>query len=360
MKFSCDRCHKRFSTADEPVDGRVYRIPCKCGNTIVLHRDAAAAPDETPIAAVSLPRPGTPRRAPPPLPAAPAPPDAPEPAISARWVASEAVAIADDPFARAQAHRGLGVLLACASEEVTPTILAAPLARRDPDAVEVSTAYDGDASPFVVELRRTRTHALALGGAAGAAVGGVCAALLTIAVVRPWASAAPPPAADAPAAQIAPVRGPDRPPAARKAPVLRASTTTVAVVTPRPRLAPALPAPAPAPAAPAAPPADGPTARDAAPATEAPDAAASETAASETAAPEVADVRAAARLTPAAALEPERLDAHAVVERAARVDPSSEPVEEPRAETPSAAPSGGDAAAPEPSSAPDEAPAKQP
>ncbi|HET7824012.1 MAG TPA: hypothetical protein VFK90_01710, partial [Anaeromyxobacter sp.] len=36
MKFTCDRCGKRFSSVDEPMPGRVYRIRCRCGNAIQI------------------------------------------------------------------------------------------------------------------------------------------------------------------------------------------------------------------------------------------------------------------------------------------------------------------------------------
>ncbi|HEX9049168.1 MAG TPA: hypothetical protein VF841_01420, partial [Anaeromyxobacter sp.] len=172
MKFTCDRCQKRFTTTDEPVPGRVYRVPCRCGNTIVVQRPAAEPSAPAPA---ELSR----RGAPPPLPA-PAPDvtaKLPRPPAAAAALGSPGVAIADDPFARAEPRPDLGVLLACASEEVTPTILA----RRDPDApLERSSAYrpEPTVDPFVNALRRTRTRALALGGATGAAVGALCAAAL--------------------------------------------------------------------------------------------------------------------------------------------------------------------------------------
>jgi hypothetical protein len=55
MKFSCERCGKRYSTANEPGSGRVYRIPCRCGNTIILCADVA------PDAATPPPLPGASR-----------------------------------------------------------------------------------------------------------------------------------------------------------------------------------------------------------------------------------------------------------------------------------------------------------
>src|SRR6266508_2359317 len=34
VKFTCERCGKRFASVDEPTAGRVYRIRCRCGNII--------------------------------------------------------------------------------------------------------------------------------------------------------------------------------------------------------------------------------------------------------------------------------------------------------------------------------------
>lgn len=70
MKFSCDRCHRRFSTQDDPVPDRVYRIGCKCGHLIVLGpRELAPPPLPAPCRAVPSPRAVLPLRAvPPPLP----------------------------------------------------------------------------------------------------------------------------------------------------------------------------------------------------------------------------------------------------------------------------------------------------
>jgi hypothetical protein len=65
MKFSCERCGKRYSTANEPGSGRVYRIPCPCGNTIILCADvapAACAPSLAPAGQAATPP------VPPPLP----------------------------------------------------------------------------------------------------------------------------------------------------------------------------------------------------------------------------------------------------------------------------------------------------
>ena len=44
MKFSCDRCGKKYATAEDPAPGRVYKLKCKaCGHLIVVKASAAAA-----------------------------------------------------------------------------------------------------------------------------------------------------------------------------------------------------------------------------------------------------------------------------------------------------------------------------
>lgn len=44
MKFSCERCGKRYATADLPIPGRIYKLKCKaCGHLIVVKGSAAAA-----------------------------------------------------------------------------------------------------------------------------------------------------------------------------------------------------------------------------------------------------------------------------------------------------------------------------
>ncbi|ACL66555.1 conserved hypothetical protein [Anaeromyxobacter dehalogenans 2CP-1] len=75
MKFSCDRCGKRYATADTPVPGRVYKLKCRaCGHVIVLKGPAAGA-DGTPAGApprraAVLPAAAPPRPAPTPVPTA--------------------------------------------------------------------------------------------------------------------------------------------------------------------------------------------------------------------------------------------------------------------------------------------------
>ncbi len=43
MKFTCERCGKRFASVDEPTAGRVYRIRCRCGNVIHITSPHAGA-----------------------------------------------------------------------------------------------------------------------------------------------------------------------------------------------------------------------------------------------------------------------------------------------------------------------------
>ena len=56
MEFVCNRCQKRFSTSYQPVIGREYRIPCKCGNTIVLRFDQPQRMGPPPLPPRAAPR----------------------------------------------------------------------------------------------------------------------------------------------------------------------------------------------------------------------------------------------------------------------------------------------------------------
>lgn len=79
MKFSCERCGKKYATAETPSPGRVYKLKCKaCGHLIVVKAPASAAP-----AQVGQPEPSpaplmTPPPLPPPAPESLAPPPSPE------------------------------------------------------------------------------------------------------------------------------------------------------------------------------------------------------------------------------------------------------------------------------------------
>lgn len=44
MKFSCDRCGKKYATAETPAPGRVYKLKCKaCGHLIVVKTPSSAS-----------------------------------------------------------------------------------------------------------------------------------------------------------------------------------------------------------------------------------------------------------------------------------------------------------------------------
>lgn len=81
MKFSCERCGKRYATADRPAPGRSYKLKCKaCGHLIVV-KVAAGEPGveprlETPDGARLVPAPPGPARPPESALAAAAAPDA--------------------------------------------------------------------------------------------------------------------------------------------------------------------------------------------------------------------------------------------------------------------------------------------
>jgi hypothetical protein len=49
VKFSCERCGKKYATADPPSPGKVYKLKCKaCGHLIVVRASSAAAQPEEP------------------------------------------------------------------------------------------------------------------------------------------------------------------------------------------------------------------------------------------------------------------------------------------------------------------------
>ncbi|HEY6004760.1 MAG TPA: zinc-ribbon domain-containing protein, partial [Anaeromyxobacter sp.] len=57
MKFSCERCGKKYATADPPSPGKVYKLKCKaCGHLIVVRAAAsAAAQPDAPGTAAAVP-----------------------------------------------------------------------------------------------------------------------------------------------------------------------------------------------------------------------------------------------------------------------------------------------------------------
>jgi hypothetical protein len=118
MKFTCGECGKRFSTTDDPAPGRVYRVSCSCGNTIVIETDARAQ--------------------------ASPPPPSPAPRRSTPTQSLPLQIATDDPFLRA----AMDVPLQDPVAATAATSVASPsLARRDPDyaardeAPETSSSY---------------------------------------------------------------------------------------------------------------------------------------------------------------------------------------------------------------------------
>jgi hypothetical protein len=195
MTFSCDRCGKRFTTSDDPVPGRSYRVPCACGNDVVL---------EIPAASADARRAPSPRSAPTPRPralVAPSPRRARDPFAPA--AAREP--LPDDPFAVAPLapvpDDPRNEPIVPTSLEVTPT-LQGPLARRDPDAPEDESAEYRvtTALSFDDVLRRARRQGFLAGGIVGAVAAVAIAVGLAVATSRTSSAPhipVPPPAADA-------------------------------------------------------------------------------------------------------------------------------------------------------------------
>lgn len=202
MNFSCDRCGKRFTTSDDPVPGRTYRIPCACGNDVVLEIPAAGTEERRAPFPRSAPTPRPrslggrpPRRGGDPF----APPAASEP-------------LPDDPFAAApvpDVPRHEPVVPP--SLDVTPT-MDGPLARRDPDApADESAEYRvTSALSFDDVLRRARRR----GFLVGAVVGAVAAAAIAVGLAVATSRTSPAPHGPAPASASADAPAPAGPPSA--------------------------------------------------------------------------------------------------------------------------------------------------
>jgi DNA-directed RNA polymerase subunit RPC12/RpoP len=75
VKFACERCGKKYATAESPAPGRTYKLKCKaCGHLIVVKVPAgAAAPAATPVPSAAPG--GLAAAAPTPAPAQAAPPE---------------------------------------------------------------------------------------------------------------------------------------------------------------------------------------------------------------------------------------------------------------------------------------------
>ncbi len=161
MRFQCERCGKRFSTTEEPVEGRVYRIPCRCGNTVVL---CGGAPQ-----ARTVPLPVERKRSAPPLPrSSKLRPSAASPQGDCELEARSFGSPLESAVLAAASRASTPVLAAAPANETAPTpAVPARVARRDPDG-----CGDPGWVPLEWARRRERDAALAagLGGGAVAAV----------------------------------------------------------------------------------------------------------------------------------------------------------------------------------------------
>lgn len=148
MDLSCDRCLARFSTSEEPIPGRTYRVPCQCGNTMVVEIDASGG----------------------------------DPRLIASAEFELATAQRDDPFARALRPGGGRI-------EVTGPI-SARLAERDPDAPldDSAEVHVTGAVSFDDLLRQARMKGFLAGSAAGALGAAAIAVALSLATSRPVAT----------------------------------------------------------------------------------------------------------------------------------------------------------------------------
>src|SRR3954468_3952464 len=97
MKFVCERCHTRYSIADDKVRQKILKIRCKTCENVITVRDPGASGIQAPVSAS--------HSQPPPAPPPPARnPTPPPPSASREWF----VAIngdQDGPLNRAEAAK---------------------------------------------------------------------------------------------------------------------------------------------------------------------------------------------------------------------------------------------------------------
>ena len=222
MKFSCNHCGKQFVTQEEVVAGRVYRVPCRCGNSIELRVDASRCDRGTPTPC----RPS--RAAPPPLPvprargvraptASATPASAPvalptfDPRHSLRAV--EIASVLDDLFARL--------------DRPEPALVPSGNARREPDTSP--DEVDERTGPYSVSVDWARRTLRARAFVTGFASGGLAASFMVVALVAAGSTFAPVVVAPAPSGARTEVAAAVMP-AKRKAP--RAASARRAPSTP--------------------------------------------------------------------------------------------------------------------------------
>jgi predicted Zn finger-like uncharacterized protein len=66
MKFVCERCHTRYSIADDKVRQKILKIRCKTCENVITVRDPSSAAPEPPVSAAQPPPPPPPRQPTPP------------------------------------------------------------------------------------------------------------------------------------------------------------------------------------------------------------------------------------------------------------------------------------------------------
>src|SRR5262245_33503228 len=60
MKFVCDRCHTKYSIADDKVRGKVLKVRCKTCQNVITVREPGARPSAPSLAPVRPARPSQP------------------------------------------------------------------------------------------------------------------------------------------------------------------------------------------------------------------------------------------------------------------------------------------------------------
>ena len=110
MKFSCERCGKKYATAENLAPGRVYKLRCKaCGHLIVVRASAGAPAMPARIAVATEAAGVAPASAPDAPPAAPPDPGARDRAASANGASAQAFGAATTELTVASARSAVSV-----------------------------------------------------------------------------------------------------------------------------------------------------------------------------------------------------------------------------------------------------------
>ncbi len=171
MKFTCERCGKKYATAEDPAPGRVYKLKCKsCGHLIVVKGSSAAkqaAPprEAPPVPGLSI---GAPSDLPPELQLEIGAPEPARPPNNGAFAVTQASGEATTEISMAS------ITSPAASETETPPPTPAPRASEPPGYVDLFADVMSSApsapekkpdDPFLAAARASLPEGFGGGGA---------------------------------------------------------------------------------------------------------------------------------------------------------------------------------------------------